>query len=147
MKENIEIAYEEVHFIWTIRNIQSAFWLIQLIKRILLQDKKKVFKMSLYITSTSQKNDLSSFFLWHGLELLKEQKPDKVSNYCENVYWGRPNFKKILETKRIQFESKSSNNKIGVFVCANYPVSRDVLIACRLSSKECSNFIFHKENF
>jgi dual oxidase len=150
LKFNRELNFESIHLIWVVRQFSSAKWIIHLIKRIFNEDIKNIFKINLYITNTDQKSDLRSFFLWHGIELLKTQNKGKISGYCDNINWGRPNWQDVFKSKRYFFEiNKSDNSKenIGVFVCANYLICKDVLINSRQFSGEGIEFEFYKEHF
>ena len=89
-------------------------WMIHLIKRILLEDKNNIFKINLYFTATQQKYDLRAFFLWHGLDLLKAENNNLLNGYYENIYWGRPDWKKLILEKRKSY--KEEKTKCGVFV-------------------------------
>jgi hypothetical protein len=52
----------------------------------MLKDKFKKIKFNLIFTCTQQKYDFRSFFLWHGLELLKAKRPEEISDYCDNIF-------------------------------------------------------------
>jgi len=149
IKHSNKIKYEEIHFIWVVRNIKSTLWMINLIKRVVAEETNKIFKFSLYITYNEKLEDLRSFFLWHGLELLNHNKTENVLSPCqyEHIHLGRPNFQDLLLNKRFALEKNNTPSNIGVFVCANYSICNDVFTACNQVSTQETKFIFHKENF
>jgi predicted ferric reductase len=136
---------EAVDFYWVIRSYIATSWLIDLFKEIMKYDTEKKINFNLMFTCSQQKYDFRSFFLWHGLELLKREQPDKVSEYCGNIYWGRPNWNLMFYAKAL--ELNNYKGKVGVFICANNEVMNDVFKACRHYSGNGLIFDFHKENF
>lgn len=73
-----------------------------------------------------------------------------VSDYCGNIYWGRPEWNLLFRNKRVLIETDKEEevvDKVGVFVCGNYELSRDVYVACRDNSGSNLTFDFHMENF
>ena len=113
---NEENVYKDlkIEFFWVIKGYASCSWLIHLFQQIMSKDKNKLIKFNLIFTACHQKYDFRSFFLWNGLEILKKKKPKEISDYCGNVYLGRPDWDKLFYSRKILIgknsEGKQSKN-------------------------------------
>jgi predicted ferric reductase/Ca2+-binding EF-hand superfamily protein len=145
MKMGKESNIIEVDFYWINRNKISSQWLVKRIKNLMEFDTEKKITFHLFLTAPQQKYDLRSFFLWKGLDMLKKRNKDCVSSYCGNIYWGRPDWKKLFSSKRKEHDKNEGN--IGVFVCGNDNFTSDVYSACKAKSGRGITFEFHKEHF
>jgi predicted ferric reductase/Ca2+-binding EF-hand superfamily protein len=137
----------QVDFYWVIRKYSACTWLINLFKEIIENDVEKKLSINLIFTGSNQKYDIRSFFLWHGLELLKKERKEEVSEYCGNIFWGRPDWTEMFKKKRMEYKDLPNNSNVGVFVCGNYELSKDVYIACQQYSGDGLTFDYHMENF
>lgn len=161
LNEDKSLPYVQVDFYWVIRSYVSSSWLVDLFKELLrvakLNKTNTILNINLIFTCSQQKYDFRSFFLWHGLELLKKERSNQVSEYCGNIFWGRPEWGVLFRNtkgKLIQMRNEANNKKCkmtlsnaGVFVCGNYELSKDVYLACKTNSDGDMNFDFHMENF
>ena len=141
----IDIVHVEVDFYWVIRDKKSTQWLVKLFKDILENDTNNILRFNLIITAPQQKYDIRSFFLWKGLDLLKKEKPLLVTSFYGNIFWGRPDWKKMFMAKRNALSNLKGN--VGVFVCGKDSFSSDILKACKETSGDGISFDFHKEHF
>jgi hypothetical protein len=135
---------KKLDFYWVIRSYVSISWLIDLFKELLKYNRDNLVSIHLFFTCSQQKYDFRSFFLWHGLELLKAKRRDLVSDYCGNIYWGRPEWNNVILGLKEKYPPVT---KVGVFVCGNYELSQDVYTACKNNTDEHIAFEFQMENF
>ena len=138
-----EINYEEIDLYWMQRRASQFSWLCNVFNDLVKNETDKIFNFNIFYTNPNQKYDLRSFFLWQGIEILKKSKyHDFFKSNC-NIFWGRPDWNELFFIKS-QILKKGS--KIGVFVCGNDELSREIKQMCVKYSTD-KIFHFHKENF
>lgn len=108
----------KIEFYWIIKDYSSCSWLIHLFKEIINKDVNKKIAINLIFTQSQQKYDLRSFFLWHGLDILKKKRPNEISQYCGNISLGRPDWDKMFYSRKINILSHWSDSK-GTFIYYN----------------------------
>jgi predicted ferric reductase len=138
-----ELNYEEIDFYWMQRKASQFAWLSNIFNDLIQSDTENHLNFNTFYTNCNQKYDFRSFFLWHGLESLKKKEDNKVLKQYSNIFWGRPDWNELFLAKS---QTISKGSRIGVFVCGNDELSREIKQLCMKYSTD-HIFHFHKENF
>lgn len=140
-----EPKFVKLELYWMQRNAKQFTWLINLFKQVIEMKVGHLINFHIFYTCPFQKYDFRAFLLWHGLEQNKStmKEADKVSEYCKNIYWSRPNFDTIFKKKA----NAPLDSKCGVFVCGNKELTKEIKLKCKKYSNSAVSFNFFKENF
>jgi len=142
-EQNFSNTIISVDFYWLQRKASQVTWLINILTELMIEDDEKFINFNIFYTCPNQKYDFRSFFLWHGLESLKRRNKNDVSVYCGNIFWSRPDWDELFYVKS---QSLKKGSEVGVFVCGNNELCKDIYHMCRKYSYE-KTFSFNKEIF
>ena len=141
------LKFKEIDFFWVNRKPQNTRWL----NKVLLDLRKESqgengSRLNLYMfyTGAYEKYDFRSFMLWNGFQFMKEKgrlTSEKMANY-DCMHWGRPDWDDVFA----KISEKYKGKNVGVFMCANKILCREIYGMC-VKYSDLTNFHFFKENF
>ncbi|KAL7753526.1 hypothetical protein RI367_001301 [Sorochytrium milnesiophthora] len=145
-----EVAHmKSVDLFWLNRDPKAYQWFSETLKG-LYQDRavQQWLRVHTFVTSAKGREDIRSFLLWWGLQLVSKRYNRCLLTGTEHcVSWGRPHWGTVFE----QVARKYPGKKVGVFFCGPKALGKELYDLCRLMNSRGGSsatwFEFAKENF
>ncbi|KAL7753528.1 hypothetical protein RI367_001303 [Sorochytrium milnesiophthora] len=143
------VQMQGVDLFWLNRDPKAYQWFSETMKTVHKnKDVRQWLRVHTFVTSAKGREDIRSFLLWWGLQLVSKRYNRCLLTGTEHcVSWGRPHWGTVFE----QVARKYPGKKVGVFFCGPKALGKELYDLCRLMNSRGGSsatwFEFAKENF
>ncbi|KAI9222304.1 ferric reductase NAD binding domain-containing protein [Blastocladiella britannica] len=138
---------KRVDFFWLNRDQDGFQWMAEALANV-DPAVRKLLRVHTFLTCAKGGQELASFLLWWGLELVKKRHSRQLCLLTglqhSGVFWGRPHWPSLFAQTAALYPHK----KVGVFFCGPKVLGKELSSVIRLANASTTTYFeFSKENF
>lgn len=137
------MSLSKLYFFWVNRDVQAFAWFQSLLSSLEETVPQSKLEIHTYLTAKQNIDDIQN------IVLNDSEVYDPVTELQTKTHFGRPNWKSIFKSVKLNQKAKPSSDQleIGVFYCGPSPLAKVLNKECEIASNSDILFTLRKEHF